>query len=66
MVGPKGTVLFKLHSLKQSWKWTIAPWMTIFSDKQVLFHFHFREGIYSIHFSIKRTTSEGVGLLSQL
>ena len=28
-----------LHSLELTWKWRMAPWKTIFHDKQVVFHF---------------------------
>ena len=31
----------QLHSLESSFKWNMAPWITIFLHKQVLVVFHF-------------------------
>ena len=31
-----------LHSLKQSWKWTVAPWKTTFLYQEGVVHFHDR------------------------
>ena len=56
-------LVFYIHSLKQSWKWTVAPWKTIFLYQEGVVHFHdcCTEGNQESGCPCRRTSTEGVG-----